>query len=510
MRPLKILSIAFLLAFPFSAHAAGIFQDNLDSGTTGWNSNVRGGTTAFTAQSGVNCHGGSCFGVDPGGNVFYAFGKLGTPLAEGELSFWYKTNEANLIADVLSCSGSLSGCFDTQHKIGVSNSFINDGTYHQKVFAWRETTGMAPPSKELCELNDDTDLNHCTWGAVGTAVSGDLMDAVFIGSNGTTLNGDYAYFDDFSGITGITVNNNTRIDITTPYRDEVISTSTAATFGATGFVNADDFEDGMFVEIKYAPYTAMQSFSGASPDLLFTRLELPITAAGAFSVSTTSPAITKGQYTMQQSIRTPSFVNNALNFIGFGQFANFGILTSTSTEFVAGAFNGYDTYVASTTEALEDYLASSTISLASCSIWTSFNLGDCLNLLFVPQKAPISKALGNFKSQFLSYFPWGYVTRFIVIITGNATSSLPTFVTTIPISPSDNLQVLSFDPNEMIRGGGTALNSITDRYSGLNIKEIFQPMIRLFIGLFIAMIVIHDVLGLTHVAAHGGRGGKIS
>lgn len=292
-------------------------------------------------------------------------------------------------------------------------------------------------------------------------------------------------------------NTDTRIIITDPYDEETVATSTSFVLGAQGYVNPEDYESGMYLYIRTAPYASSQA-SVANPDLLIENFSIPITSSGSFNLSTTTSITSKGRYFMETSIRTPSIANTVLNFLGFGQFATFGVLTSTSTNYTAGEPNQFDNLVSSTTQSINDYIASSTISVSSCTSWTEFNLLTCLNLLFVPQMEPIMNALGDFKNGFLSYFPWGYLTRFVVIMSGNATTTLPTFTATIPISPSTSMDIITLDMQEMIEGGGEAVNTIQDPYSGETLQEIIQPWVRLFIAISILFIIIADVAGMGH------------
>jgi len=300
----------------------------------------------------------------------------------------------------------------------------------------------------------------------------------------------------------------THFDTITPASGDTIATSSAASFGADGYINPNDYSDGMYIQMKYVSYSAMQA-SVASPDSLYTVLEFPISSSGTFHVSTTSPALTLGEYTMQSSIRSNSWLDNALNFFGFGQFAGYGIKTATSTTFIADSLSGYDVFVASTTASIETYLASSTISLASCSSWTSFNLGDCMNLLFVPQTKPISDALGNFKNGFLQYAPWGYLTRVVVILSGTATSSLPAFSTTIQLGSPTDTDTFSFDMQDMITGGYDLLNSIPANGSSMSVQDIIEPFIQLFVALFVIIVIIRDLTGAGHRGTHNfGHNGR--
>lgn len=304
----------------------------------------------------------------------------------------------------------------------------------------------------------------------------------------------------------------TRIISVTPYDGQTVATSTTVTFGATGYISGSDFADGMFLEIRYANYAKANIPAGpASPDTLFTTIDFPITSAGPFDLSTTSPATFGGQYTMQTQIKSGSILNSALNFLGFGQFATFGIQTATSTNFVAGAFNGYDTFNASTTEAINNYLASSTISLAACTAWTSFNLGDCLNLMLVPQTQPLVAALANFRDGFLSAIPWGYVTRALVIFSGGTKAALPVIHIQVPLGDPDSPQYtdgyFTLDVGDMLSGGAALLDTVHTTFGeDESFRTATEPFVQLSIYMALVLYIIRDLLKMRH---HGG-GGKLS
>jgi len=326
------------------------------------------------------------------------------------------------------------------------------------------------------------------------------------GSGGINFTGAlfYIIYDDAG------VNTATRIDVVVPADDETIATSTTASFSATGYVNSADYLDGTYLEIRYAPYSAGQSAT-ANPDLLFTTLALPISSSGDFIVSTTSPVLTKGLYTMQTQIKTGSWVNSVLNFLGFGQFANVGILSATSTQFTAVELSAFDIFVASSTESINAYIASSTVSLSACTAWTSFSLGECLNLLFVPQPQPISEALSNFKNGFLQYAPWGYLTRTVVILSGTATSTIPDFSFMYTLDGPTDVHTFTLDTDEMLAGAGAILDDITEPYSGFNytVRDVFEPIVQLFIAALVVLTIFHDLMGVGHQAVNSRRRGQV-
>jgi len=300
----------------------------------------------------------------------------------------------------------------------------------------------------------------------------------------------------------------TRIIETYPANNATTSTSSATTFGANGFVHQDDYEDGSYIRIRYAQQSTGQAAVG-NPDLLFTELELPISASGFFDVSTTSVVDRAGRYIMNTSIETPSITSDILNFLGFGQFATFGILSATSTVFIVDHLTAFDIFVASTTQSILDVYASSTVSFESCTSWTGFSLLDCLNLLFVPPIGPIQEALSNFKDVFLSYVPWGYLTRFISILaTSYATSTMPVFSAQVAMGNPSDVATFEWDIGDMISGGSTLLDSFTDPHHGLTFREVVQPILRVGLAILLIVILIKDLLrgvGAAHTSGADRR-----
>jgi hypothetical protein len=353
----------------------------------------------------------------------------------------------------------------------------------------RSTVADSPPSQcgaGLCQLR-----------------AGDTVYILIYSTQGISFSTQYVITDsadsDFYG--QLTFNetppgpsNTTRIITVEPSDDETIATSTTATIGATGYINDDDFQNGMFVRMIYLQQSSNQA-SVANPYNLGTTIDFPIDVPGAFSVSTSTSITRAGVYIMQSSIRTTSVFSNVLNFMGFGQFANQGIKTSTSTRFIADHQTAFDVLVGSTTQAIDDYIASSTISLSACTGWTQFNLIDCLNLMLIPQPIPIYQALTDFKDGFLSLFPWGYVTRFVVILSGNATTTMPVMVTYIP-DPTNPTVMLpyTFDPNEALVGAGVLIDGIRTPGSDKTVRESMEDIVNAVVAGVVITYIVYDML----------------
>ncbi len=324
-----------------------------------------------------------------------------------------------------------------------------------------------------------------------------------MGTTGLTSTSDIennCYIQIFDSVGDTVGDSSTRIVSVAPGNKSTIATSTAATFAASGYINPVDFKTGMYIQIQYAFY-GDALLPTPDPSQVFKTINFPIATSGPFVVSTTSPVSKTGEYTMQTRLKTPSLLSDVLSFLGYCSTGCTGgnIRISTSTTFVAVMPNGYDAFVASTTNSITAYLASSTISLASCSSWTSFSLGDCLNLLFVPQVRPIDDALSNFRNTFFSFAPWGYVTRVVVILSSNATSSLPLIDVTMPLgrpgSPEYMVDEYKFDPNDMLSGGALLLNRVHTSFGGdFSVQEVMEPFVDFTIAMLLISYIFYDLL----------------
>ena len=411
-------------------------------------------------------------------------------------------SEAHALASPATAECTSSGAGESPEN--GTPQVVNGGGQTEITLALSTPFPLNPAKYYLLYVNSSTS-NKLMWGTASNLYpAGHCFSST--GTCGTVLDIYFILDDGNSDFT-------TGIRTVTPAGGSTIATSTAATFGATGYVNADDYETGMFVQIQYALYSNSQT-SVANPSALFTTLTFPLTSSGLFNVSTTSPATRGGQYTMQTQIRKASLLNNVINFFGFSQFANLGITTATSTKFVANQLNGFDVFTASTTASVTAYLASSTLSLAACSSWTSFSLGDCLNLMFVPQLAPISEALADFKNGFLSYVPWGYVTRFAVILSGTATTTLPAIAITVPLGNPDipaqyTNGTFTLDVNDMLQGGSDLIGDVHTTFGDdVTFREATEPFVKLSIALALFMGIVHDLLGMRHGTSR--RKGQLS
>lgn len=255
----------------------------------------------------------------------------------------------------------------------------------------------------------------------------------------------------------------TRIITVTPPDDPTgaspRATSTTFAFEATGYVNADDYVDGMELYIKArnnvaAAYNAVgPSFSEGGnlicswlPDWLCPPLPgedptyqisggqvieyyVPITSSGDFSFATTTDVQTIGRYTMFTEVRRPN-----VTFAGVD--VSYSTFVSTTTQFTVATSSSYDRAVGAQVEAIvaqqqavdpECYF-----DITSPGNWFP-QIQTCIVSIFSVPVQAVGQALMGSMASLLSHAPWGYATRTFVILTGDtSTSTLPSLGTTIP------------------------------------------------------------------------------
>jgi len=194
-------------------------------------------------------------------------------------------------------------------------------------------------------------------------------------------------------------------------------------------------------------------------------------------------------------------LSNALGYFGLGSLTDSGRLVSTSTTFIASARTALDVFTASTTASISAFMASSTISGSSCTTWSGFNLVDCLSFMLVWQPSLMEAPIENIRTGFLTYAPFGYVTRFGEILLGTATTSLPTISVDIPAGLGLAGENFHFNPWQYFYVDGSPVKDeiVSNDSDQKNVWEIFSPLITIIIYLGLLFTIIKDLTGV-HLA----------
>lgn len=168
-----------------------------------------------------------------------------------------------------------------------------------------------------------------------------------------------------------------------------------------------------------------------------------------------------------------------------------GPRTATSTPFQYGAV------FATTLNACNPFVA--TIPYFNLS----WSLTDCLFDLFQPLPVAWSGVFDPLETSFLTRAPWGYVTRFVAIASGTATSTLPTITIPIPsisstgINYSSPTGTLDLTPWNDLMGTTSMLGSATSTTNGETFRQITEPGWNIFVLVSFAILVIHELLGFV-------------
>lgn len=289
-------------------------------------------------------------------------------------------------------------------------------------------------------------------------------------------------------------------------------------FSLQGCVSAEDI--GTYIGVKFTLHNIDQNvllLSAFSPSDIYLLDGFNATTSGEFNFSTTT-TIGEGNYRLNALIERSYlggwFVNpfSPINQDLSHQFIVCGSGDPTCVgTFIGGlsqnGFNELNDIFASST-------ATTTASAANCNFtsWTTFSLPKCGAYLFIPGGDYLNTTMKGLKDGVLTRIPWGYFTRVVTIFNSTATSSLPTFTAHVQVGPGDDstppTETLTFDPGDMIAGGGTLLNSISDPINGKSVKDVFEPFVQLSIALAVLFTIIADLTGSHRHHTDTQEGGK--
>lgn len=295
----------------------------------------------------------------------------------------------------------------------------------------------------------------------------------------------------------------------TPSNGSIISTSTTADFDVTLY-GGDDFTTGDILHIEYRLNSRQLGLFALDvlPDQTF---DQSIVASGFQVLHINKPVTEVGKYTVLWQIRhvhQNNVFDNVLGFFGLSDFAGNNTYVASTTVFTAEHQNTFDSYVGSTTEAIASSTAHSVaFNTSVCSPSFSFNIVDCLDLIFGWSPNAMRSAFSDFNEDFLTRVPWGYATRTIVLLSGGATTTFPALSVNFPLgNPTQPGYIandhFTLDTSDMLHGGSNLLNSVHTTFGGdLSVQDVTQPFVRLVIALALMAGIIYDLVGMRR---HGG------
>jgi len=260
-------------------------------------------------------------------------------------------------------------------------------------------------------------VRYMTFAVTG-AGGGTRIDATELsgGEVPDATPGSRTYFSTFTPTLGVT----------TP-----VATSTSFTFGATGYVHELDYSSTTELYIRWRN-TTPHSYTIDE----FETHEIPVTAAGAFSLSTTTPVLDYGAYVAYFAIRKPW-----LTIFGFTLTQEY-IVDSIGTFVVGTTTGGYEPSIQ---------------EIAAAELVMDTNLGEAAADMVVTSDATASStvlALNgflNFRQTLMNKFPINWTIDTVALLSALSTSTATT-----------TLDEIEFDFGTMTTLEWVATTSVTD------------------------------------------------
>jgi len=292
----------------------------------------------------------------------------------------------------------------------------------------------------------------------------------------------------------------TRIISVSPVNGSTIATSTSQTLEVKGYVNPTDYASNMQVTVDVQNHSVQSAllvgpvFSGTVQAIEAPRVfTFTPTGGGFFDFSTTTSFQDIGQETMRDEISTQPL------FSFFGIFSIGGeLFDSTTTVFTVSTSTAYDVLAENRVQAA---LAMVQAGLPDCSSTIKFmaNLQGCIYELLVPTQADTDATFNAFGNALFTRVPFGYITRFIVIITGHAGAVEPPALTyTFGSSSPAVLQgtTVTFQIWDNMGSSSPLLLARADDGSNKDIWDIVDPYFEMVVAWAVFLVILADVVGI--------------
>jgi len=495
----RVMILSAMVLSPYlHVWGAGPFADTFNSYSDGdlsaqspWEDIGGGGFDVVSS----GCYSSKCAFTVVGANILTA-----TPTSAGTATFYVKLDDNatdNILAWVSPSSyspqtyvtlGSSSFLQPGSYNIGET---IEDGVWTKVVFSWDSATD------EMCvAINDGT--IHCE---ISTSDIDSPDSFVIVDNSG---GGTGTWFDELSGESFGAADTSTRIIVTDPLHKAVTATTTD--IGANVYISEEDFETGMYLNIavtaraaEAAGGYAIDAYNSATGNL---GIQIPITASGLSSLSTTTTLTYPGAHNVVWSIRTPTYFSS-LPWIG--TYFNPETLISTSTIFYNSWRTDFDVAFESSGTDLVDYLVTGTTTGSvlneNCGLG-NFNAIACLVSLFVPTSAQLKVIIDDFRESILHKFPIGYFTRFVEIISGSTVAVEPpvmlyTFGSSSPVVlQGETVQFQIWDRTEII-------TQVKSDNGNRTIWEIVDPFVTMVVAFGVFFLILSEAWGIQFVTNDG-------
>jgi len=334
-----------------------------------------------------------------------------------------------------------------------------------------------------------------------TSVSGPAQQINCTGLSVCTITSDrLTVFQIYQGVDGFSYEDS-RIISVEPEDNEIVSSP--VTFSSQWFITQSDIDnqsDGIFGLGSgrfsvFAHICALDRFPNCRPgsaQVYYWRLPTGYETSTSTVLTVPFLGLEDLPNNMDYKMTTQLTGDNYWGL--FGTFLHL----STTTYFTVGSTTHSGNIRNDVEEADDDYFATSTdvyaVVNASCNPFSSgFDVGLCIYSIVAPPSGILDERLNEIKSQVLTIAPWGYLTRFFVIISGNATTTLPVidfvFATSSPLFGYD----IHLDPFGTLEEADNIINATSTSANPQTIWEIMSQVVNIIVYLMLAFMIIKDL-----------------
>jgi hypothetical protein len=323
-------------------------------------------------------------------------------------------------------------------------------------------------------------------------------------STSTVATYNYTLTDDhtINGVSDPIVLDNTHLISISPL---ATTTATTSTLEYTGYLASSDLGSTTSLIASYSSPncsatagSAIDAFNGSCNFVL----TFPIYSAGNFDISTSTTFQYGGVWNEVVSLQNANAVTCIFGFCFGGSTSLLSQLSGSFTVGSLGAFDIIQTYVASSSQAVAAGVASTSAAVSSlCNPFSgSFNVPTCLYVLVVPSGSDMTTFFSGVSGQFLQYAPWGYVSRFMAIISNNvSTTSLPCLCLTIPsVAPFPQAMwgsSFDFTPWGAFSSSSVLVSTVSP-IDGKTFTDIITPYWDFIWGVLVVFAIVFRLLGV--------------
>jgi len=294
----------------------------------------------------------------------------------------------------------------------------------------------------------------------------------------------------------------TRIIATVPLNHAVVASSTSFAVNTTAAISSADYSSDLRVRIRVSNdarritmlANALLAFDSAfgtgSTQHAVDKTFLFSPVNGTYVYATTTELAQIGQYTYQAFVEKPHDYFFGLNF------GVYDTLAATTTKFLVATSTAYDALV---TDNVSNFNALLNAETEKCiDIITTFKA--CIFSLIVPNDDDFNAVGQQIYDTFFTRVPFGYVTRFVSIMSSSTPIALPALSYSFGTSsPAVLVSLTASDPVtfNIFDNFGVIQSIRSDQPEHKNIWEIVDPYWQMAVAFCVLFVIMEDLLGMS-------------